>query len=137
MAAGAFRRAGYDAYSMDGGLVAWEEQGLPLEPAGRTRRRPLMRAALLAAGAAHCRAAPAAAAPELVKLGDFASPVHVASPPNDPRVFVVEQAGLVKIVGGGTFLDISARHAERRRAAACSRWRSRPTTRRAERSTSS
>ena len=32
MAAGAFRQAGYDAYSMDGGLVAWEAQGLPLEP---------------------------------------------------------------------------------------------------------
>jgi rhodanese-related sulfurtransferase len=33
MAAQAFRRAGYDAYSMDGGLEAWDEQGLPLEPA--------------------------------------------------------------------------------------------------------
>jgi len=33
MAANAFRRAGYDAYSMDGGMVAWHEQGLPLEPA--------------------------------------------------------------------------------------------------------
>jgi rhodanese-related sulfurtransferase len=32
MAANAFRRAGYDAYSMDGGLEAWDEQGLPLEP---------------------------------------------------------------------------------------------------------
>jgi rhodanese-related sulfurtransferase len=32
MAADAFRRAGYDAYSMDGGLLAWEERGLPLEP---------------------------------------------------------------------------------------------------------
>ena len=32
MAAQAFRRAGYDAYSMDGGLEAWHEQGLPLEP---------------------------------------------------------------------------------------------------------
>jgi rhodanese-related sulfurtransferase len=31
MAADAFRRAGYDAYSMDGGLIAWEESGLPLE----------------------------------------------------------------------------------------------------------
>jgi len=34
MAAGAFRRAGYDAYSMDGGIMAWEAQGLPLEPSG-------------------------------------------------------------------------------------------------------
>ena len=32
MAAAAFRRAGYDAYSMDGGLVAWDDRGLPLEP---------------------------------------------------------------------------------------------------------
>jgi rhodanese-related sulfurtransferase len=32
MAANAFRRAGYDAYTMTGGLVGWEAQGLPLEP---------------------------------------------------------------------------------------------------------
>lgn len=32
MAANAFRRAGYDAYSMDGGITAWQERGLPLEP---------------------------------------------------------------------------------------------------------
>ena len=32
MAADAFRSAGYDAYSMAGGLVAWDERGLPLEP---------------------------------------------------------------------------------------------------------
>jgi rhodanese-related sulfurtransferase len=32
MAADAFRRAGYDAYSMAGGLEAWAGQGLPLEP---------------------------------------------------------------------------------------------------------
>jgi rhodanese-related sulfurtransferase len=32
MAAGAFRRAGYDAYSMDGGIEAWAASGLPLEP---------------------------------------------------------------------------------------------------------
>jgi hydroxyacylglutathione hydrolase/adenylyltransferase/sulfurtransferase len=32
MAANAFHRAGYDAYSMDGGISAWHEQGLPLEP---------------------------------------------------------------------------------------------------------
>jgi rhodanese-related sulfurtransferase len=32
MAANAFRRAGYDAYSMVGGLTAWAERGLPLEP---------------------------------------------------------------------------------------------------------
>jgi len=32
MAANAFRRAGYDAYSMDGGITAWAAQGFPLEP---------------------------------------------------------------------------------------------------------
>jgi rhodanese-related sulfurtransferase len=32
MAAQAFRRAGYDAYTMTGGLTEWHEQGLPLEP---------------------------------------------------------------------------------------------------------
>jgi hypothetical protein len=66
-----------------------------------------MRAALLAAALLLLAATPAAAAPELVKLGDFTDPVHVASPPNDPRVFVVEQGGLVKIAGGGTFLDLT------------------------------
>jgi rhodanese-related sulfurtransferase len=32
MAADAFRRAGYDAYSMAGGIAAWDERGLGLEP---------------------------------------------------------------------------------------------------------
>jgi rhodanese-related sulfurtransferase len=32
MAANAFRRAGYQAYSLTGGISAWHEQGLPLEP---------------------------------------------------------------------------------------------------------
>ena len=32
MAANAFRRAGYDAYTMTGGMVEWEALGLPLEP---------------------------------------------------------------------------------------------------------
>jgi len=32
MAADAFARAGFDAYSMSGGLLAWDERGLPLEP---------------------------------------------------------------------------------------------------------
>ena len=31
MAAFAFRRAGYDAHNLDGGIVAWAECGLPLE----------------------------------------------------------------------------------------------------------
>ena len=32
MAANAFRRAGYDAYSMDGGLTEWDRRDYPLEP---------------------------------------------------------------------------------------------------------
>ena len=36
MAAQAFRRAGFEAYSMDGGLTAWHERELPLEPADGT-----------------------------------------------------------------------------------------------------
>ncbi len=32
MAARAFRRAGYDAWSMAGGLDAWARNGFPLEP---------------------------------------------------------------------------------------------------------
>lgn len=34
LAAQAFRRAGFDAYSLDGGLLAWNAAGLPLTPAG-------------------------------------------------------------------------------------------------------
>jgi rhodanese-related sulfurtransferase len=34
MAANAFRRAGYDAYSMVGGITAWDQRGFPLEPDG-------------------------------------------------------------------------------------------------------
>jgi rhodanese-related sulfurtransferase len=32
MAADAFRSAGYEAYSLDGGLEAWSGEGRPLEP---------------------------------------------------------------------------------------------------------
>jgi rhodanese-related sulfurtransferase len=34
MAVDAFRASGWDAYTISGGLLAWHEQGLPLEPAG-------------------------------------------------------------------------------------------------------
>ena len=46
----------------------------------------------------------------LRSIGRFQNPVHVTSPPADrKRVFVVEQAGRIVVVGGGsrrTFLDI-------------------------------
>ncbi len=32
----AFRNGGYDAYNMSGGILAWAEAGLPLEPEGGT-----------------------------------------------------------------------------------------------------
>jgi rhodanese-related sulfurtransferase len=32
MAAEAFHRAGYEAYSMAGGIAAWDAAGLPVEP---------------------------------------------------------------------------------------------------------
>ena len=34
MAAEAMRNSGWDAHSIDGGLVAWSDAGLPLEPEG-------------------------------------------------------------------------------------------------------
>ena len=34
MAAEAFSQAGYDAHNMNGGLAAWADKGLPLEPEG-------------------------------------------------------------------------------------------------------
>jgi len=34
MAAQAFRTAGYEAYTMTGGLQRWADEGLPLEPEG-------------------------------------------------------------------------------------------------------
>ena len=36
MAAEAFRASGYEAYSLDGGLVRWAEQDRPLSPEGGT-----------------------------------------------------------------------------------------------------
>jgi rhodanese-related sulfurtransferase len=36
MAAEAFRLSGYEAYSLDGGLVRWAAEGRPLSPVGGT-----------------------------------------------------------------------------------------------------
>lgn len=36
MAADAFRASGYEAYSLDGGLLRWAAEGLPLSPEGGT-----------------------------------------------------------------------------------------------------
>jgi hypothetical protein len=68
----------------------------------------LIRAALLAFALALLIASPAAAAPRLVPIDTFDRPLYVTSPPRDTRLFVVEKGGTIKIVGGGTFLDISS-----------------------------
>jgi rhodanese-related sulfurtransferase len=36
LATEAFRAVGFDAYNMRGGIQAWAEEGLPLEPEGAT-----------------------------------------------------------------------------------------------------
>jgi rhodanese-related sulfurtransferase len=41
MAATAFREAGYDAHNMAGGIEAWVDAGLEIEPAGGEVRAPL------------------------------------------------------------------------------------------------
>src|SRR3954463_15501472 len=58
--------------------------------------------------------ASAQAAVSLAQIGTFSSPVYLASPPNDARLFVVEQGGTVRVVRDGTtlprpFLDVTSR----------------------------
>ena len=61
-----------------------------------------------------CCAAPAAAAPQLVKVGDFDGPTYATGAPGDAsRVFVAEKPGRVRLVRDGAvlaqpFLDLSA-----------------------------
>ncbi len=44
----------------------------------------------------------------LTQVGSgYTQPILVTHPPADPRLFVVEQEGVIKINGGGTFLDIT------------------------------
>jgi glucose/arabinose dehydrogenase len=55
--------------------------------------------------------APRAGALGLQPVGSFSSPTFLASPPGDPRLFVVERGGTIQVVHGGVtsqFLDISA-----------------------------
>ena len=74
---------------------------------------PAVRRALVLAIAAVVVApgAARAATVTLAKLGDFSAPIYVTAPLGDTsRVFVVEQAGTIKVVKGGvtsTFLDIT------------------------------
>jgi glucose/arabinose dehydrogenase len=72
-----------------------------------------MRAAVAAFVVFAAAATPAQAAPRLVPLGEFESPVHVTGSPQDShRMFVVEQPGRVQVVVDGRrqaqpFLDVS------------------------------
>jgi glucose/arabinose dehydrogenase len=55
----------------------------------------------------------ASAAVSLQPVGTFAAPIFVTSPPGDPRLFVVERGGTIRVVKNGAtlgtpFLDISA-----------------------------
>ena len=76
--------------------------------------RSSLRAAALALPLALLCAAPAAAAPGLEPVASFAAPTYVTSPPADPRLFVTERAGVVRVVGKDgavkpePFLDISS-----------------------------
>jgi glucose/arabinose dehydrogenase len=67
----------------------------------------LIAGCLLAVAAAPTRASALALDP----AGTFSAPIYVTSPPGDPRLFVVERAGLIRVVKGGVnqptpFLDI-------------------------------
>ncbi len=53
--------------------------------------------------------------------GGFSSPLQVVNA-GDSRLFVVEKGGLIKIIGGGTFLDLSGEGEHRLANVAC--WRS-------------
>jgi Glucose / Sorbosone dehydrogenase len=74
----------------------------------------ITKALLLMTGLALLAPAGAVAAPTLVRVGAFTTPMYVASPPHDPsRLFVVERAGVVRVVRNGAtlptpVLDISS-----------------------------
>ncbi len=76
MATGAFRAAGFEAYNLDGGLLAWVERGLPIEPEDGSVAQPLGVSELSLVGAAAGRAGGPAARRELQRLRD----VHPTRP---------------------------------------------------------
>ena len=53
-------------------------------------------------------AAAGAGIPRTLMEGGFSEPLFVTNA-GDSRLFVVEKGGLIKIIGGGTFLDLSAK----------------------------
>jgi glucose/arabinose dehydrogenase len=71
----------------------------------RRMRRVVASATLLTLVATAAPAPVMAAVPLTFVAGGYSSPIYVTHA-GDSRLFVVEQTGRIKIVGGGTFLDI-------------------------------
>ena len=140
MAANAFRRAGWEAYSMDGGLDAGTAPGCRWSP--RTGMSRTTRA-LLALGAGRARWRRRAPPPRPLRARRrLRRPIHVASPPaTATRLFVVQRArdGPRRAQRQHPRRPVP-RHPGRGRSteasAGCSRSPSRPTTRRPAASTS-
>ncbi|HEX2485179.1 MAG TPA: PQQ-dependent sugar dehydrogenase [Myxococcota bacterium] len=77
-----------------------------------TTRHDLLLLGLLATALA--ASAPAAAIPVVRVASGLSSPIYAASPPGDPRLFIVERGGVIRILEGGAilptaFLDIHER----------------------------
>ena len=93
MAANAFRRAGYDAYSLTAASPSGTGAGCRSSP--RTARSPTTDAggALAAVAAVRLAGGRAPAAPVLAPVGSFDSPVHVAGAAGRSRAAVRGRAG--------------------------------------------
>jgi glucose/arabinose dehydrogenase len=69
-------------------------------------RRSLLLAAISVLLALPARASAAALVPLTPSASWGSTPVHAASPPGDPRLFVVERGGVVRVVENGILLPI-------------------------------
>ncbi len=133
MAANAFRRARLRRLLAGRRPQGVGRGGLPLEPDGRARRRPLMRALACCwrSPPGSRSPPPPARRPRWSKIGDFATPTYVTSPPRRPAP-VRRRAGRAREdhIGGvtRTFLDVTAITDSGGTSRGCSRSRSRPTT---------
>ena len=134
MAADAFRRAGYEAYSLDGGLEAWAGGGRPLEPEGGSvaaTDAPARPAADTAAGSPPRRRRGGAGAGEGRRLRHARA--RDGPPGDQPRCSWSSRPGGCRLVATARRSrrrsSTSARHGVRRASAGCCRSPSRPTTR--------
>jgi glucose/arabinose dehydrogenase len=93
-----------------GDSVSSEASAAPTRPSARAEAASLEEGTVRSAGAPLT-----ATTMRLEQIGDrFESPVYVTAPPGDSRLFVVEQAGRIRILRNGRvvgqpFLDISSR----------------------------